>query len=240
MLICHISDCHGQLIDLPGEFDVVVCSGDFFAYNKSESFGKRGIELEPNRTAAKRKAEIEFQKIWLLTNIKAIKEWIKGKPFIWSSGNHDFLNPCQILNDNGIEAIDLDNKVVEYKSFVWYGFPYVPKIRNCWNFECTPDELRKEVNTFLRRLKDAKMFDRLDILVAHCPPDGILDTYDAKKEQHIGNPFINSTITYQLTNPLKLYLCGHAHPSNGVLSIGSTTFSNAAIGHDGKPHILKI
>jgi Icc-related predicted phosphoesterase len=238
MLIQHISDNHGYFPDLPGEFDVVVCSGDFFPYNKNQSLGKRNIELEPNRTSAKRKAEIEFQKKWLFTNIETIREWIKGKPFIWCSGNHDFLNPCQILNDYGIETIDLDNKVVEYKGLVWYGFPYIPELRNCWNFECTHDRLRKEVNIFLQRLKDAEMFHKLDIIVAHCPPNGILDMTD--KEEHIGNPFINSAITYQLTNPLKLYLCGHVHPANGILSIGGTTFSNAAIGHNGKPRILEV
>ncbi len=74
MKLMHCSDSHGFFPDLSGEFDVFVCSGDFFAYNKRESFGKRNIELEPNRTPAKRKAEIEFQKKWLLTNIETIRE----------------------------------------------------------------------------------------------------------------------------------------------------------------------
>ena len=236
MRIMHVSDTHGYFPELEGEFDAVVHSGDFHAFNKRESYEGRQVELDPNRTPKKRKAEIEFQKEWLFDKIPTIKDWIKGKPFLFCSGNHDFFNPCAMLNDNGIEAIDLDNKVVEYMGYVWYGFPYVPMIRNSWNFEREPTDLKREVQTFVARLKNHGKLDGLDILVAHCPMSGILD----KAKRSIGNKHMNSAVSYQLQKLPKAYLCGHVHPDNGLESMGEMIVSNAAVGDSGKPRIIYI
>jgi Icc-related predicted phosphoesterase len=244
MKLMHVSDTHGYFPELPGEFDAVVCSGDFFPYNESNSFGRRAIELEPNRTVAKRKAEQEFQKGWLFNRIDTFREWVEGKPVVWSSGNHDFFNPCRMLNDHGIEAIDLDNNVVEYKDYVWYGFPYVTMIRNCWNHERDNSDLKREVEIFVQRLKEHGKLDKLDILVAHCPPNNVLDSVGGVEgygdRRNIGNKFMHSALFYQLQRQPKLYLCGHAHPSNGLEKMGEITVSNAAIGTSGKPRIIEV
>ena len=215
MRIVHCSDLHGHFPELPWEFDAVVCSGDFFKHN----------QFKVNYTPQRRQSEIQFQTNWLKSKIPFMKEWLKGKPLIWCSGNHDFLNPCDILNDHGIETIDLDNRLVEYKGFMWYGFPYVPTIRGEWNWEKDPTDLKQEVNNMISRIKEAGYLDKLDILVAHCPPNGILDLDDGC---NIGNRFMNSAINYALRQPLKLYLTGHVHQSRGYIEHGETLISNAA------------
>jgi Icc-related predicted phosphoesterase len=216
MRICHVSDNHGYFPELPGEFDVVVCSGDFFKHYKRK----------PNYNPIRRQDEIEFQTYWLKSRIDVIREWTKGKPFIWSSGNHDFINPCNILNENSIKAIDIDNKVIEYGGFVWYGFPYVPMIINEWNWERDPQQMKEQTANLVNRLKQNNKLDKLDILVAHCPINGTLDSAFYSK---IGNKQMNSVIDYALQKPLGLYLCGHCHENNGWVQRGNTLFNNGAV-----------
>lgn len=73
-----------------------------------------------------------------------------------------------MLNDYGIEAIDLDNKVIEYGGYVWYGFPYVPIIRNCWNFECDETKLRdSEVYYAFEGFGKAWEFGHIGIPLSH-------------------------------------------------------------------------
>lgn len=215
MNIWHCSDLHGYFPEPSGKFDVVVCSGDIFLHN----------QMKPNYGPTRRCAEIEFQTNWLKSRIETIRDWLRGKPLIWCSGNHDFINPCKILSNAGIETINLDNKVVEYKGFVWYGFPWVCEIRNEWNWECNPTQLKKETDNFIRRLKGSNALDKLDILVAH---NSILNTLDKCEGQHIGNRYMNTTIKYALQKPLGLYLCGHNHGDYGVEYFGETLVSNAA------------
>lgn len=237
MKLMHVSDTHGCFPDLPGEFDAVVYSGDFFPFNYRESHEGRALELYPNRNSETRQAEIEFQKTWMLRRIDTLKDQVKGKPIVWSSGNHDFFNPCDMLNEHGVRAVNIDNKVMEYMGLVWYGFPYVPMLRNAWNFERDDKELKHEVQTFVQRLKEDGKLDKLDVLVAHCPPDGVLDFANKKR---IGNKHMHSALFYQLQKPPQLYLCGHAHPSNGLDKMGDIVVSNAAIGDDGKPRLVEV
>ena len=68
------------------------------------------------------------------------------------------------------------------------------------------------------RLKDLGKLGNLDILVSHCPMNGILDK--CKRSGSIGNRFMNSAVSYQLQGQPELYLCGHAHEGNGIEHMG--------------------
>lgn len=212
MKILHISDCHGfkhrsesgELItifpEIKEEFDIVVCSGDF--YPNSVWGANRKKELI--------KKEIEYQNNWLISNLKEFKKFIQYKPFLWSSGNHDWTNPVSILNQNGIEAIDLDNKVVDFNGFSWSGFPYIPQINNNWNFEKDSNEMRQEIEKLINRLKLSNKFNNLDILVAHSPIANILDI-DDNRGGHLGNSHMANALSYQFTVKPRAYLHGHIH-----------------------------
>lgn len=228
MLLAHVSDLHGFFPTLPKEFDVLVFSGDFYKHN----------QRKPNYGPENRRAEIEFQTNWLRMNLSTIKEWLQGRPFVWCSGNHDFLNPCELLNQAGIEAIDLDEKVVEYKGLVWYGFPYVRYLIGEWNWEADPQHWKQESQNIVKRLKEAGKLDKLDVLVAHSPPEGIVDM--SSWDGRIGNPNINPVINYALQKPLPLYLTGHIHEAYGWDKVGETLYSNAAIAGKNKPRVLLL
>src|ERR1700722_7487649 len=92
MRICHISDTHGSFPRLSGRYDIVLHTGDFF----------------PNSTAVfagNKTAEMIFQDDWLGENIKTMKPWLQGHPFLYVPGNHDFLHPDRmgdILRGEGI------------------------------------------------------------------------------------------------------------------------------------------
>jgi len=224
----HCSDLHAYFPELSGDFDVVVSSGDFFP---NKHWG-------PNKNPKLRKEEQEFQTNWLLKNIPFIKKWLNNKPFLWCSGNHDFINPCEILNKNGIQAIDLDNKVVDFLNYTWYGFPFISKIRGDWNWERDLPELKQEVNNFLLKLKDSNKFNNLDILVAHAPIYGKLDQYYG---ENCGDRFINSKLEYQLQKLPYVYLDGDVHNCYGIDYLGEIFISNAASGEElNLPRMVEI
>jgi len=228
MKICHVSDLHGYFPSLPKDFDVLVCSGDFYKHN----------QRKPNYGPERRRAEVEFQTNWLRMKLPTIKEWLDGRPFVWCSGNHDFLNPCEILNEAGIEAIDLDKKVVEYKGLVWYGFPYVRYLIGEWNWEAEPQHWREESQNIVKRLKEAGKLDKLDVLVAHSPPEGVVDLLEL--DGRVGNPHVNPVIQFALQKPLPLYLCGHIHEAYGWEKKNNTLYVNSAIAGKNKPHLISF
>jgi Icc-related predicted phosphoesterase len=229
MKILHISDCHGfkHRIDGAGiitkfpiiseEFDIVVCSGDFYP-NKTWGF---------NRKKDLFKEEIVYQNNWFLSNLKDFLKFIKNKPFFWTSGNHDATNPVSILNKNGIEAFDLDNKVIEYNGFSFAGFPYIPFIQNNWNFERNSNDMRQEIQKFIQKLKDLNKFNSLDFLVAHAPIANILD-FDENRG-HLGNSHMANALNYQFVNKPRAYFCGHVHSDGGKTELlDEMIVSNAA------------
>jgi|ERR1700748_620279 len=216
MIICHASDWHacrsknneGEIVsifpDIKEEFDVFVMSGDFLP---NSIWGA-------NRKLKQLPFEKKYQENWLHLFAEDIKKCIHDKPFLWSSGNHDFINPCKILIEHGINAIDLDNKVIEFMNYIWIGFPYIPIMDNHWNFERNSNDMRSEIITMKNRLIQTNNLDKLNIIVAHCPPANILDWTGA---EHIGNSHINNFISYELPNLPKLYLCGHNHSDFGKI-----------------------
>jgi Icc-related predicted phosphoesterase len=217
MKICHASDWHGCKVkseyghvetifpDIEEEFDIFVMSGDYLP----------NLVWGANQKKDELKKEKAYQEEWCHKYAKTFKKCIHDKPFLFSSGNHDFINPCEIFKQYGINAIDLDNKVVEFNGFSWYGFPYIPFMGNHWNFERGSNDMRGEVILMINRLKDAGVYNKLDILVAHCPLDNILDWTGT---DHIGNSHMNSALLYQMKTLPRLYLCGHNHSCFGQIA----------------------
>lgn len=217
MIICHGSDWHGNRFKLESgevvsvfpeikeEFDIFVMSGDFLP----------NFRWGCNKNKSDLKEEIKYQENWCRLYAKDLKKCIHDKPFLFSSGNHDFINPCKILKEHGINAIDLDDKVVEFMGYTWYGFPYIPMMNDNWNHERDSNDMRAEIIMMINRLKDAKVYNKLDILVAHCPLHGLLDFTKYYGNEHCGNSHMNSALIYQMEKLPILYLCGHIHENGG-------------------------
>lgn len=208
MLGIHVSDTHGTLPVLPKDGEFVIHSGDYL----------------PNASRGNLSIEYAFQPYWLRQNAERIKAWLDGRTFLFSSGNHDFVDPCPIMAESGIEVINLNDKVTVYKGLTFYGFPYIPYIAGEWAGEKQLPEMHDEMKRMLRRIEDSG--SKIDVLVAHSPPFGVLDIY---MNEHLGNTLMTNMMAYQEMNPLpRYYLCGHIHESHGSAEIFGVTVSNAA------------
>ena len=227
--ILHCSDSHGTLPILPKEGDVVVHSGD----------------MMPNASRGIRHIEYQFQTQWMQRAVETYKRWLDGRPIIYSAGNHDYiLNPMEILQDAGINATDITNKRCTFRGLRLFGFPYINYIDNEWNYELRGQEMANEV----RRLKD-ELIRGVDILVAHSPIYGILDSNFVTRDpygniksseygEHIGNRPMADLFSYGLDPEYwpRYYLHGHCHEHWGNAKLDEMIISNAAT----RVHVIEI
>lgn len=184
----HTSDTHGALLPLRTPGVIVFHSGDFL----------------PNETRGDRKIEPIYQENWMLANRQELQEWLRDRIFVFCAGNHDFYDPVPLLKSFGVAAVNVTNREENVCGLRVYGFPYIPEIKGEWNYET-------DLATMQRRVEEIP--HGLDVLMAHCPPAGILCEEDWK----LGNTSLANWISYGDPASLpKLLLCGHFHGSHGI------------------------
>jgi Icc-related predicted phosphoesterase len=205
-----------------GSYDVVVHSGDFFPDPPGDPQFKSQIGL--------------WQLDWLQANLSTMKQWLNGSPFLFTLGNHDWAYPPvmeKLLNDNGIQAVCLHDRVVDFNSVHFYGFPYVPAINGQYNYEREIPEMRMEVKMMVDKINNA---DYVDVMVCHAPPHQNLDL--ASDNKILGSTVIANALDYEIL-PEKMpthYFCGHIHNANGITMRNKILISNAAR----SKHIIEI
>lgn len=204
MKILHLSDTHGTFPELKGAFDVIVHSGDLMP-NKT-----RGTATEPG-----------FQKDWVARKAIRLANWIGKTPFLYCPGNHDYYDPESVLRQHGVAATTLGAEPLELLGYKFVGFPYVPWFNGEWNYE----KLAPDMFSLMGGVIDRMEAGEIDVLVAHCPPEGILD--ETFGNVRIGNPQL--TRAFNVANKLpKAILCGHCHESPGTAIVRDCIISNAA------------
>lgn len=218
--IFHFSDSHGRVPSVvPSiEYDVVVCSGDLLPdrYPRKEERLRLNLPYSMPGSPAR-------QEQWLRTQLPKFQALARGKPFLFTPGNHDFYDPVPMLREAGIDAHDLTDTIVTVGGLRFYGFPYVPWCGGGWNHELTPQGMAMKVAEVVVALEDSLF----DVLVAHCPPYKLLDR--AKNGQDCGNPYMLKALLDMAPEKLpKAYLCGHVHTSAGDGDFRGMYVSNAA------------
>ena len=218
MKIIHVSDLHSiHPPKVPDDIDIIVNSGDWM----------------PNAPTDSIYADLACQERWLEDNAEQIKNWTNNKLILFTEGNHDRFNVQKILPKLGIRIINITNQLyIHHSGLSFYGFPFIPFIEGWWNHERELPEMVKEFDLMLECIKDAGL-DQIDVLVAHCPPYGILDKN--REGSSIGNRVLINRIDYCDFMPLHI-LCGHVHENAGVVSYNQITISNAAC----TQHILEV
>lgn len=223
MRLCHVSDTHGHFPTLYGRFDVVVHSGDFFPNSAHLSTGNKQLEMA-------------FQLDWLRQQAPTIKQWLRGHPFLFTLGNHDFLHADLVtmtLSEAGIlNARCLHDRVVNHDGVSFYGFPYVPAINGRWNYERELPEMQDEVDRMVKKLNAEKV----DVLVCHAPLANALDLHMGNF--HLGSTVITNALDYSLEKDKvpSHYLCGHIHEAAGVHVRNGMLVSNAAV----TQHVIEL
>lgn len=215
--VCHVSDTHGTFPRLLGTFDCVVHTGDMSPNFQMDSH------------------EATKQMYWWEEKVEIIKRWLNGRPWLFTLGNHDFMNGYWLeamLLSHGINAKCLHDQVHCHEGVNFYGFPYIPPIDGRWAYESTVSEMATHLDTMGQFLNAGYV----DVIAAHAPPGGYLDL--SFSNQRWGNSQMNSFLDYTLAKEMipAYYLCGHIHEAHGLMMRGDMLISNAAVTH----HVLEI
>lgn len=155
-----------------------------------------------------------------LGQLERFNRELEAKPHstkIVVAGNHD--SPFQTDNAQArallSSAIYLQDELVEVAGLRIYGSPWQPEFRKmAFNLPRDSSELAA---------KWAMVPDRVDVLVTHGPPKGILDR--TPYYPTVGDAFLLERV---LQVKPKLHCFGHVHLSRGVLERDGIIFANAA------------
>lgn len=169
---------------------------------------------------------------------RSFLEWYSHLPIkykILVAGNHSTAIANNWIVRDEIEAYDiiyLEHEYTEIEGIKIFGSPYTPTFGN-WSFM----KSRQTIN----RLWDT-VTDKVDILILHGPPKGILDSsYNVDGElEKCGDRTLHKMID-QVKPTLVLF--GHIHDSEDNLNYGTfirngITYSNGSCVKDGKMGII--
>lgn len=200
--ICHISDSHLQALPVEPA-DILVHSGDFLNYGTLD-------ELEKFRNQLIRVKD-QFDKIILI------------------AGNHDRIfeqtphSAKQFLLQEVPNLVYLHHEPYEYKGYKIFGTPFQPFFCN-WAFN-----VKDNLELYEKYLQ---IPEDVNILITHCPPEGILD--NTVIGERVGSRALKLALP-RLTK-LKVHMFGHIHFANSIDYIDNIWYSNSAIcGEDYKP-----
>ncbi len=204
--ILHISDTHQNFPDNLPEADVLVHTGDYSFIYKSAPLVKQIEELK------------KFNDY-----LGSIKQ--NYRIIFYTSGNHDkiFEKEPKLAKKLLTNAIVLNDKSFVFEGIKFYGTPSQPEFAN-WYFNHSLEE---------RIIKYAAIPDDTNVLLTHCPPEGILDLVSSIAYS-AGERVGCSRLRWEIENRIKpqLHCYGHIYENNGIKEINGIKYSNACIMDD--------
>jgi Icc-related predicted phosphoesterase len=212
-LVC-ISDLHGYLPAIP-PCDILLVAGDICpAYNHS----------------------LDFQSLWIRTNLVEWRTQQPAKHCIFCAGNHDFIfqkTACGLgyhhedygMLSNPTWLCYAEDEVVDCCGLKIYSSPW-QKLFGGWAFNLEEKYMQE---------KWAKMPDDVDIILSHGPPYSYGD--DVSWENYDGSITKEKTGSLSFTKRIievqpKLVVFGHIHSGYGKYQLGSTVLLNASYVND--------
>lgn len=140
-------------------------------------------------------------------------------PVVVCRGNHDFTDLAPLFGGEVYE-IGEDPTWHEVRGVVFGGFRGINYIAGEWSDELFPESWEHRA---------ARLSDRIDVLVTHAPPYGVLDWHDG---EHLGATalirYIQKRTSSSGSTPLRAHCFGHIHEQMGSVRIEDVMFSNAA------------
>jgi Icc-related predicted phosphoesterase len=154
------------------------------------------------------------------------------------AGNHDWgleFNSSQIMNDHfDKDVIYLQDKEIIIDGVKFYGCPWMPNFYN-WAFMRTEEELVKYYDAIP---------DDTQVLITHCPPQGLLDRNKEADDQERCGSFALAERIKQLPK-LTHHIFGHIHGGYGSVKVNGVSYHNVAALNEAymyqnKPHIIEV
>jgi Icc-related predicted phosphoesterase len=230
MSITAISDLHGHYPDLPGG-DLLIVAGDLTKSDETYEL-RQFLRWIRNQNYEKKVFISGNHDNWLIGSWPAGTKGPFGEngafyyfDYLLDSGTefeyrHYIQFPALIQNPPVDILVGKDRKLK-----IW-GSPWTKRFEgmnpHCMAFTVETDEELAE--------KWALIPDDIDILITHCPPDGIMDcvgSYKNGKMEHTGSVSLRKRV---LQIKPKLHVFGHIHEYGGQkIQIGTTLFVNASL-----------
>jgi Icc-related predicted phosphoesterase len=154
-----------------------------------------------------------------LYDVEAFDQWLRTLPHrhkVVICGNHDFCFQEQPAKARALvtNAIYLEDSGCEIDGLTFWGSPWQPWFGG-WAFNLPRGEELAKVW--------GKIPDRVDVLITHGPPEGILDT--TNRGGVVGCRDLLDRV--RVVRP-RLHVFGHIHEAAGRADIDGTIFVNAS------------
>jgi Icc-related predicted phosphoesterase len=185
-----------------------------------------------------RDREKRLQDLWIKSVLGSYRQIFAttDAPVIVVRGNHDFTDLAQAVGGDVWEVSEDPTRTIDIGGLKFGGFRGIPWIAGEWSDEKRPTKLPGDVDrSDVKSDEDLETIleqvpNDIDVLVSHCPPEGVLDTYGHSLGSQAVSTYVNRR-NYLGTQPrpLRAHLFGHIHECGGrTLQLGETLFSNAA------------
>lgn len=266
MRILIVGDPHGKLIKkVPKDVDLILITGDLgktdlarkFYFNNVERVKKGLPEIEEDRKFIRD----EFMEIYN-SAMKIVKYYSRIAPTYVIRGNAGGAKDSEIRRDNKKWNLKLpmlwkDLKKIKNFYLISNRFVNVNGLRIgaleyfhdvCWVREFKPknysDALASAKDETAKAKRILKWFgkNKIDVLLCHQPPYGVLDKVIAKYApkhwygKHAGSKAILDFV--KKDKNLKYVFCGHMHETRGKKKIGKVEIFNAGV--SGEYYVVNI
>lgn len=150
-----------------------------------------------------------------------------GFPILAVPGNCDPRESLACLDDS--DAVCLHGSSITIGSVTIAGIGGSNPTPFDTPFECSEEEIDSTLESLLKRMKK----NRINILISHAPPYGILD--EVSPDVHVGSVSIKKHL-----NAFDVVCCAHIHEQRGVVQEGNTWVVNPGPASEGYGAVIVI
>lgn len=261
MRILVIGDPHGKLPKKIPKSDLILITGDIGKADLARERFFENIERKKNGLEELDDTPVFIKKIYVEiynSTMKVLRKLIRFAPVYSILGNVGESTDAEVIKEGkeiGMKLPLMRAGMKQLKNFhlVINGVRKINGLRigfldyfvdEYWIKEFNENDIDKIKNAKKETTKAKKIlkgFGKLDILVCHQPPYGILDKVTAKfapkfwKGKHAGSKVI---LDYVKAKKPRYVFCGHIHEGKGKKKIGRTEIFN--VGSEGDYVLLDI
>lgn len=143
-------------------------------------------------------------------------------PTLWIPGNHDIgVGPNTFSYQDDVTCIL--NQTVSVGGLTFHGVSLspcytFPELADMWDYMTVDEDAERE----------AYSFEKVDVVVSHAPPYGVLDSgawVVGRGQENYGSPALAD---YIARHAPRLVICGHVHEGRGHACLGRTDVYNVA------------